>query len=96
MTAMILKVIGIVLTAVSALVLLLVGIATLMWYRFPRLSKAVGEAAYRIASFFKWVAHGAAVLAAAPFTGAKKRFEKMRYFAALTYHRANARIQQLS
>lgn len=96
MTAMILKIIGIALTAVSALVLLLVGITSLMWFRFPRLSKAVGEVAYRIATFFKWVAHGAAKLAAAPFTGAKNRFDVMRKWAALLYHRADARLHQTS
>lgn len=96
MTATILKVIGIVLTAVSALVFLLAGIAALMWFRFPRFSKAVGEAAYRIATLFKWVAHGAAKVAASPFIGAKNRFEILRQWAARTFRRSNVRIATLS
>lgn len=96
MIPIILKIVGIGLTALTAVIILLGLVAWLAWFRFPRMTTWIAEMAFHVAVFGRHLAGWGARVASAPFRAAGKRMEKLREWSRRTYMRSQARIEQLS
>jgi len=96
MVALILKWVGLGLSTLTILVVLLGLVAWLAWFQFPRFSAAVSELMFKVSTFSKHLALGAAKVASAPFRAAGNRMDKFRGWARNLHLRSRIRLDQLA